>query len=155
MIEAQGPCKMESTETTGSIKGSGRGHASISLSKPQVFSTSNPMLSQGSPVINYHYHLIMKSTIPFLCSPPAFVFRDPLIAKLIVVCCIVTSGADENEVPAENLEVASTYFEDEKADTEDFRRELEKLQIATIYSLVEEVKFATIFIKRHPDTAVF
>jgi hypothetical protein len=48
---------------------------------------------------------------------------------------------DEHEDDGRNdPEVASTYFDDDKAATEDFRRELEKLQIATIYSLVEEVQ---------------
>jgi hypothetical protein len=34
---------------------------------------------------------------------------------------------------------SSTYSDGELANPDDFRRELEKLQVATIYSLVEEV----------------
>lgn len=38
-----------------------------------------------------------------------------------------------------NLETASSYFGDDRRDNENFRKELEKLQIATIFSLVEQV----------------
>ncbi len=67
-----------------------------------------------------------------------FASANPMLSS--VDCDGDAEETDEHEDDGGNdPEVASTYFGDDKAATEDFRRELEKLQIATIYSLVEEV----------------
>ena len=42
------------------------------------------------------------------------------------------------------VETSSSHFgDDDKVDNDEFRKELERLQIATIYSLVEKVRSST------------